>query len=124
MKIAVMSDRPDRSGTVPDTFETSPAMLIFTLPGAAFRVFEGKTALEYGAVMIEEDCEAVVCGPHIGREAFDPIADAGITRFQGDGLGVLEALRGACANTLPIIPEYEGGPGCSGGGGECHDHDH
>ena len=124
MKIAVMSDRPDRTGTVPDTFETSPAMLIFTWPGGDMRPFAGKTALEYGQILIAEDCEAVVCGPHIGQAAFDPIADAGVTRFRGDGLTVQEAYRGACNNTLPIIPEYEGGPGCSGGGGECHDHEH
>ena len=70
----------------------------------------------------ESFCEAVVCSKHIGKECFEPIADAGVTRYDGTGLGVIAAAHGAEDGTLPLIPDYEGGTGCGSGTGECHEH--
>ena len=127
MLIAVMSDRPDLNGHVPDRFETSPALLfIETEGGRLVQAFTGEIAADYVKRIVESGCEAVVCSCRIGKECFDPIADACVTRYDGSGLNVLSAARGGAYGTLPLIPEYEGGPGCSSGAGSCdcgHDHD-
>ena len=122
MKIAVMSTLPSLEGVVPDTFETAPAMLIVeTDDGSICCVMENCTPAQYVKKIVDTWCEAVVCGVHIGKEAFDPIADASITRYNGAGLDILTAARKADRGLIPIIPEYEGGPGCGGGGGSCDD---
>ena len=127
MLIAVMSDRAEMGGCVPDCFETSPALLLVETDGdRLIRAFSGASAAEYTQKIVESGCEAVVCGCHIGKDCFDPIADACVTRYDGGGLDVLDAAHGAERGTLPIIPEYEGGPGCSSGTGNCdcgHDDD-
>jgi predicted Fe-Mo cluster-binding NifX family protein len=124
MLIAVMSDKPDLTGTVPDRFETSPALLFIETDGDALkRAVSGKAAADYAKLIAESFCEAVVCGCHIGKDCFEPIADAGVTRYDGAGLSVLVAARAAERGTLPLIPDYEGGTGCGSGTGECHEHD-
>ena len=127
MLIAVMSDRADLDGRVPDRFETSPALLLIETDGDRLIAADhGACAADYAAKIAGCGCEAVVCGVHIGKECFDPIADACVTRDAGAGLNVLAAAHGAERGTLPLIPEYEGGPGCSSGTGSCdcgHDHD-
>lgn len=127
MLIAVMSDRAELGGSVPDRFETSPALLLIETDGDRLvRAETGATAPEYAEMIAQSGCEAVVCSSHIGKECFNPIADACVTRYDGNGLGVLAAAHGAERGTLPLIPEYEGGPGCSSGTGTCdcgHDHD-
>jgi len=123
MLIAVMSDRPDLAGTVPDRFETAPALLFVETEGDSLvRAESGKTAGEYAKLIAESLCEAVVCAAHIGKDCFEPIADAGVTRYDGAGLGILAAAHGAEDGTLPLIPDYEGGTGCGSGTGECHEH--
>ena len=127
MLIAVMSDRAELTGRVPDCFETSPSLLLVETDGdRLIRAFSGASAAEYARKIVESGCEAIVCGCHIGQECFDPIADACVTRYDGGGREVLAAAHGAENGTLPLIPEYEGGPGCSSGGGSCdcgHDED-
>ena len=127
MLIAVMSDRADLTGHVPDRFETSPALLfVETDDGSLRRAETGASAEDYARMIAESFCEAVVCGSHIGKECFTPIADACVTRYDGAGLGVLDAARAAERGTIPLIPEYEGGPGCASGTGTCdcgHDHE-
>ena len=124
MLIAVLSDRADLQGRVPDSFEGAAALLyIETDDGTAAAVFSGEAPETFAARIAASDCEAVVCGVHIGQACFTPIADACITRYAGAGLDVLSAARQGDRGTLPLIPEYEGGPGCGGGGGECREHD-
>lgn len=127
MLIAVMSSRADARGVVPDRFESSPALLLIeTDNDALVQAFSGLEANEYVQKIVASGCEAVVCGAHIGKDCFNPIADACVTRYEGSGLDVLAAAHGAERGTLPIIPEFEGGPGCAAGTGQCdcgHDHD-
>lgn len=122
MRIAVMADAADQSARVPDAFETSKAMLIFSEENL-FEIRTEPSPDKYAQAVIGANCEAVVCGPHIGQEVFDPMAYAGITRFNGEALPVSEAYRLARTNDLPYITEYEGGPGCSDGHGSCDDGD-
>ena len=125
MKIAVMSDREDLQGRVPDCFETSFALLMIETDGdKLLEAVSGAAPEQYAARIAASGCEAVVCGPHIGKACFDPIADACVTRYDGTGLDVLTAALRADRGTLPIIPEYEGGPGCGSGTGKCGDCDH
>ncbi len=122
MRIAVLADSPDLKALVPDEYETSPALLVVeTDDWSVVATVEGPDNRAYIAKMRETDCEAVVCGPHIGQEAFDPIANACITRYQGEGLTVLDAAKKALYNRLPIIREYEGGPGCDSGTHSCEE---
>ena len=127
MLIAVMSDRAALGGIVPDRFETSPALLfIETDDERLVRAESGASAPEFVKMIVESGCEAVVCSAHIGKDCFNPIADACVTRYDGSGLDVLAAAHAAERGTLPLIPEYEGGPGCASGTGDCdcgHDHD-
>ena len=127
MLIAVMSDRTNLDGVVPDRFEESPALLLIeTDENRLERAFSRANAAEYAARIAKSGCEAVVCGCHIGKECFDPIADACVTRYDGSGLNVLAAAHAGERGTLPLIPEYEGGPGCASGTGDCdcgHDHE-
>ena len=123
MLIAVMSDRADLSGRVPDRFEASPALLFIETDGdKLMEAHTGLPAADYAAMIAASFCEAVVCGVHIGKDCFEPIADAGVTRYDGAGLDVLAAAHGAERGTLPLIPDYEGGAGCGSGTGECHEH--
>ena len=123
MLIAVMSDRPDLAGTVPDRFEVSPALLFIETEGDKLvRAEQGKAAEDYAKLIAESFCEAVACAKHIGKDCFEPIADAGVTRYDGAGLGILAAAHGAEDGTLPLIPDFEGGTGCGSGTGECHEH--
>lgn len=125
MLIAVMSDRPDLQGRVPERFEDAAALLIVeTDVPAVVENYAGEAPGAYARRIVASGSEAVVCGPHIGQECFTPIADAGVTRYAGAGLEILAAARQADIGTLPIIPEYEGGPGCGSGAGECGDCDH
>ena len=122
MLIAVMSDRPDLQGHVPDSFEEAAALLIIETDDASVAAcYSGEAPEAYAAKVVDSGSEAVVCGPHIGKDCFTPIADACITRYIGQGLDVLSAAKQADVGTLPLIPEYEGGPGCSSGTGECGD---
>jgi len=122
MLIAVMSDRAGIEGRVPDTFEKSAAVLVVeTDTNTVISVCEGAPAALTAAILAA-DAEAVVCGKHIGKDCFTPIADACITRYDGTGLDILSAALGGDRGTLPLIPDYEGGTGCGSGTGECHDH--
>ena len=74
MLIAVMSSLPSPDGVVPDTFETSPAMLMVeTEDGSVGTVIVSGRPKDYVDKIVETWCEAVVCGEHIGKECFDRI---------------------------------------------------
>ena len=122
MRIAVLSDQKHLEGHVPDTFETSPYVLVVETDDKSLRITKKCTTPEaLVKAVIDSRCEAVVCGEHIGQACFDPIADEGITRCNGTGLSILTAADAAERNALPFIREYEGGPGCSAGTGSCED---
>lgn len=122
MKLAIMSDRSSLDGRVPDSFEGAPVMLIWeTDTNSIVQALENFTPEEFAHRAVDTGCEAVVCSSHIQREAFNIIAGACVTRYDGEGLDIVRAAMGAYDGTLRIIPEYEGGPGCSSGTGSCED---
>ena len=82
-----------------------------------------------GTLRVSNDCigdlagyAALECYGIVGMAFID--ANAGVTRYDGAGWNVLDAALAAERSALPLIPEYEGGPGCGSGTGECHEHDH
>ena len=122
MRIAVLSDKNHLQGRVPDTFEASPYVLTVETDDASLRCCKKCSSPEaVTKAVLDARCEAVVCGAHIGKACFDPIADEGITRYIGTGLDILTAAKRALNNALELIREYEGGPGCSSGSGNCED---
>ncbi|MCQ2406054.1 MAG: hypothetical protein MJ067_02415 [Oscillospiraceae bacterium] len=124
MIICSTSTHPDSFGIVPEVFEEAPYLLIFeTDDGSLKKVCSRAKGADFSKETVDCYAEAIVMGEHIGKEAFSPIADASITRYNGAGRRVFEAVQLAVYNRLPIIKEYLGGPGCEGGGGDCHEHD-
>ena len=120
MRIAVMADRPTLDATVAEIFEESPAMFVIeTDDNSVVELIEGPDVEKYITAMLMNECEAVVCTPQIGEDAFEPIAGAGITRYDGNGLPVLEAARRALFNELGLVTDFEGGTGCHSGEGVC-----
>jgi len=55
--------------------------------------------------------------------AFELLAAACVSRYNGAGFHASQATRLIKAYQLPLIREYIGGPGCAGerSGGECHE---
>lgn len=122
MKIAIAASGRDSEARVPQEYETSPWLLIVeTDTMQCDDRIAGPNPEAYLKAMLDYDCEALVCGEQIGQAAFDPIADANITRYVGTGLLPVQAVTGALYNRLPFLREYTGGPGCQPGGG-CHAH--
>jgi predicted Fe-Mo cluster-binding NifX family protein len=120
MRIAVAASSPAVDAVVPDTYECSPALLVIetddmSLVGAVV----GPNMEEYYNTIMDYDCEAVVTSSRIGQEAFEPLAKACITRFDGKGLPVLEAAAGALHNRLALVSDYDGGNGCESGTHGC-----
>ena len=56
--------------------------------------------------------ECIVCGI-MREEEFEPIASKQITRYDGSGLDIVEAIHAAEMNYLPLITDYENGTGCN-----------
>ena len=72
---------------------------------------------------VDENCEAIICG-QIKKEAFDILYREGISRYDGAGKNVTEALKMLARYELAMITDCIGGSGCVGqkSGGECHEH--
>jgi len=125
MRIAVLSDQKHLEGHVPDTFETSPFVLLIETDDKTLRNAKKCTTPEaLVKAVIDSGCEAVVCGYHIGEACFEPIAEEGITRYDGTGLSALTAADAAERNALPLIRDFEGGSGCTAGTGSCDEAHH
>lgn len=120
MKIAICCERDDAEGLVAKDFENSPYLLLIdSKKNVIYRVCEKVDPgnLAFADVIVEEDCEAVICGP-IEKEAFEKLADAGVSRFEGSGRKAQRAYLYFLRNQLPLIRDYIGGPGPVG-----HSHD-
>ena len=124
MRIAVAVDSLAPDAMVADVYEESTALFVVeTDDNTIVEVVEGPDMEEYLMTMLMKDCEAVVCTPCIGEDAFEPIARAGLTRYNGSGLPALEAVQRALKNELDLICDFEGGTGCESGTGSCSEHD-
>ncbi len=119
-----------RNGVIADSFaEAEHAVFIDSETGNFLKEFgrgnhSGRmTDAEFARRIAEEDVEAVITG-EIEKEPFEVLAEEfWITRYNGVGLKVAEAIRLMNAYRLEMIPDFIGGTGCHAGG-ECHEHEH
>jgi len=119
MKIAITSDTQEADGIVPKYFKDSEFLMIIDADLNQIIKIYGKQDpdnLVFARKVLEHDCEAVICGL-IEKEAFEIMADEGVTRYNGSGKKVQTAYDYMNRYKLEMIPDYIGGPGAG-----HHDH--
>ena len=110
MKIAVALLENDINTLIPERFEESKGLLVVetdTMETVAYLTEDWPSAMD------ELLCEAVICGKMYDPILFENIAMRCITRYFAGGLTGLEAIQAMLNYELPIIRDYEGGPGCA-----------
>lgn len=120
MKIAICCETEDASGLVAKDFRVSPFLLMIDVDKNVIYHVYGKQDPEnlvFAEKIVEEDCEAVICGP-VEKDAFNILAKAGVSRYDGSGRKAQRAFVRFLRNQLPLIRDYIGGPGAVG-----HSHD-
>ena len=124
MLIAVASDSPGRSGTVPAFFAETPYLLFFNTESGELLHVQARSPggdRDFAREMLRRDCDGVLCGP-LEEEPFLLIADEWcITRYNAAGLSVAEALARFGRRGLDLIRDHIGGEGCRNhtGGARC-----
>lgn len=122
MLIAVSAEGRDLSSPVSPKFEFCRWLLLIETDSMTVEAIEaaGDSAALAG-IIVERDCEAVITGSFT-PEIFDTIANACITRYNGDGLSVKEAVERMDKNTLEYIRYADKDDTCHGdhSGGECN----
>ena len=127
MNIAVMTDNPGMSGMISETFSVAAYLQIIDNESGKIitsYIRDKLTDSDLANKIVENDCEAVICGP-IEQDAFVIIADEGcVTRYDGRGLRAGVALNRMNEYALTMITDFIGGEGCGSGTGECnHEHE-
>jgi predicted Fe-Mo cluster-binding NifX family protein len=87
MFIAVSANDRDLNAAVSETLEKCRFLLIVNMEDGAVTAIENygdETGAALAAAVIEADCEAIITGG-LSPAAFDLIADANITRYDGYG---------------------------------------
>ena len=105
MIIAAAAKGREFEAIIPEKYEDSSHLIIVeTDTMEILRCVENSDGegMCYVAPMAELWCEAIVCGK-IPQTVFSRIADEGISRYNGAGLSVRDALRGAEDNSLPLM---------------------
>lgn len=129
MKIAVAAGSKKADAYIPKKLSTAKHLFIVDMEKfEVLRIYDAeplKRDVAFAKLVIEEDCEAIICGT-INAEAFNILYLAGISRYDGMGKNVTEALKMLGRMELELIRDHVGGSGCAGdsSGGECHDHEH
>lgn len=125
MLIAVTAEAPALEGAVSASFEGCRYLLIVETDDATFSAYKNDGPDSLAECIIEADCEAVITGS-FQPDTFNVIADAMITRYNGYGYTVAEALEKMDRNALDFIRFATPDETCGSGTGECscgEDHD-
>ena len=125
MLIAVTSDGRDLQSAVSKQFESCRFLLIVETDDMSFDAIEYTgSAKALTDKIIERDCEAVITGSFT-LETFNAIADACVTRYDGNGMTAEKALDLMDKNTLGYIKNADGSDSCQSHGEacDCDDHD-
>ena len=117
MMIAAAADKNDMTALIPDTMEKAKGVMLFDLETGEPPRFVTENLARH---IIDAQCEALLCGFIYDAAFFEAVAGAGVTRYLAADMTVEEAVEAMNAYQLTMIPDYVGGPGCSGHG---HDHD-
>ncbi|HOE57198.1 MAG TPA: NifB/NifX family molybdenum-iron cluster-binding protein [Bacillota bacterium] len=114
MNIAVVADGKSIESMVSEEFVLCNYLLIVNMDNMEFDTLENKGDL-YGEtlanIIVENDCEAVITGK-LTKQAFDIIADNNVTRYDGRGYSVGEALVLMNRYALRLIRNIEGTDYC------------
>lgn len=117
MRIAMTMDGTALESAVSSEFDTSPYLLVVRRSETAIEAIEeiaDLTAEQLAQKIIDLNCEGIITGSFKSQQAFDLLADACLTRFQGAGHSGVEALELMKNRTLPLIRNFAGTEGCSG----------
>ncbi len=126
MKIAICCETDNADGLVAADFQRAAwLLLVDTEKEAVYDAVrkQDEENLLFAAKIIDEKCEAVICGP-IEKAPFEIMANAGVSRFDGSGRKAQRAYIRFRRNQLPLIRDYIGGPGPVGHSHDfsCHEH--
>ena len=115
MSIAIAANDMDGEATVPALFADAAFLIIVDEESGEVREWVKRGPggdTELARAVLDWDCESVVCGP-IEREPFDILAIEGcVTRYNGAGLSIQEALERYVDYGLGYITDCIGGSGC------------
>ena len=114
MYIAVAADGKSLKNAVSDEFASCKYLLIVNMDNMKIEAI-ANSGDPYGISLahevVDHHCEAVITGK-LTPEAFDIIADDDITRYDGRGHSVQEALSRMDRNALKLIKNVEGTDEC------------
>jgi predicted Fe-Mo cluster-binding NifX family protein len=114
MYIAVAADGRSLRSTVSDDFVASKYLLIVKMDNLEVDAIENADdpkGIAMAQKVVDYHCEAVITGK-LTPEAFDIIADDDITRYDGRGHLVQEALGLMDRNMLKLVKNVEGTDEC------------
>lgn len=97
MKIAVIAEKNQINSKISETFEAGNFLLVYETDDDSYTSFPNpessrSTGLDIAEKAIQEDCEAVISGS-IESIAFEKLALAQITRYDGSGLDIKRAIQ-------------------------------
>lgn len=116
MVIALTMDGKTLEDKVSLQFEACNYLLVVDVFNMSVDVIENKMAFtgeKLAKKIIDLKCEGVITGK-LTPIAFDTLANAGITRFQGAGYTGLDALVFMKKKELKLIRYHEGSEKCTG----------
>lgn len=122
MLIAATSDGRDLTSGVSEEFDSCSYLLLIETSEMTVEAIENSS--KNGEVLanqiVEHDCEAVITGK-FSIETFSILADACVTRYNGYGRTVREALAQMDRNSLEYIRGADENDSCHGdhSGGVC-----
>ena len=124
MLIAVTTEKNTLDSAVSKQFESCGFLLVVETDTMQFEAQEntGSSKVLTDAI-IKRDCEAVITGGFT-LETFNDIADACITRYDGNGLTAAQALERMDKNILGYIKNADGSDSCQSHGESCDCDDH
>ena len=122
MKIGIVTDKNTEDAVVAESLEKGGYLIVVETETMAAQamISNGGSGENFPQALIDYGCEAVVTGT-IQQKAFDIIAEAQITRYNGYGLDIGTAAESAHFDILPLIVAFEGGKSCRE---MPHDHEH
>ena len=115
MKISVAVIGDQARSPIPERLDQATHLFIIDADQlAVLRIFTTEETTDrdiaFARQTLSEDCEAIICG-EMEERAFELLAAACVSRYNGTGYHASQATRLINARQLPLIREYIGGPG-------------
>lgn len=113
MKIALATYENQMSSRIPNRFEDGNYLLVYETEDGTCKSFENPefsraTGLDMTKRVIDEHCEAIISGS-VDSLAFEALAAAQITRYDGSGFVAKDAIRFMEENKLGYFRVPRGG---------------